>query len=587
MLPTVCAVTGAMMATEAIKLLTGVGEPLIGRVAVYDAMTGSTREIAYRRDPAATRPGSLEERTAMREPDPDRSVSAEQLAKLLAGPETAGIHETPPVLLDVRERPRHRSRPCRTRCSFPSASCPIEWASSTRRIGRRVLPPRGSIGAGPRRSREERIQSRPPSHRRARRVVGHRRPRDPEVLMPAAPQPRTAVAAHRSRVDALLAPLRARPVESVPLADALGRVMATELRSPGDLPPFRNSQMDGYAVRAADVVGATESEPVTLPVEREIAAARGNPGTLAPGTAIRIMTGAPLPEGADAVIPVEDTTAHAGTVAITRGRDAGDYVREAGSDLAAGEQLIPSGTRLASRHLAAIAAAGLNHALVRSLVRVAVVSTGSELVEPGEVLALGQLPDSNGVALRAAAQASGAHVVFVGRVHDDPAHLADTLARAVDSSAELILTSGGISMGDHEVVRDLLEPLGAHVDTLAMQPGGPQALARYLDVPVICFPGNPVSSQLSFELFVAPTLREVAALPAPTREHRALADPLRSIPGRRQFVRGRPLDGNLVATVAGPGSHLVAGLAASELIIEIPEDTVELAAGDSVETWYL
>jgi len=394
---------------------------------------------------------------------------------------------------------------------------------------------------------------------------------------------RTPVPAHRARVDTLLAPLRARPTETVPLLDALGRVTAHEVVSPIALPPFRNSQMDGFAVRAADVAAA----PVALPIAREIPAAAGEPGELKAGTAIRIMTGAAVPAGADAVVPIEDTEVDGGTVSIMRPRAAGEYVREAGSDLATGAALLPAGQRLASRHLAALAAAGLAAVAVRTPVAVAIISTGSELVEPGEPLGPGQIPDANGVALVAALRAAGAEVVAQGRVFDESAELAVAFDRAISAGAELLLTSGGISMGDHEVVRELLEPLGAHVDVLAMQPGGPQALATYRGIPVVCFPGNPVSSQLSFELFVAPLLRELAGLPAPRRESRVLDAAVLSIPGRRQFLRGRRLDGNRVATVSGPGSHLVAALAASDVIIEIPEDSVELAAGESVETWEL
>jgi molybdopterin molybdotransferase len=397
------------------------------------------------------------------------------------------------------------------------------------------------------------------------------------------PERRTPVADHVARVDALLAPLRTRGIERVPLLEALGRVTAVEIASPIALPPFRNSQMDGFAVRAADVAEA----PVSLPVAREIAAAAGDPGTLEPGTAIRIMTGAPIPVGADAVIPVEDTTIEGGTVAIARGREAGEYVREAGSDLAAGDLLLPGGLRLASRHLAALAAAGLDAVDVRAVVRVAVVSTGSELVSPGEPLGPGQIPDANGVALAAAVRAAGGDLVAMGRVFDEPATLAAAFDQSIGNGAELLLTSGGISMGEHEVVRELLEPLGAHVGVLAMQPGGPQALATYRDIPVVCFPGNPVSSQLSFELFVAPLLRELAGLPARRTERLVLDAAVRSVPGRRQFLRGRRLGGDRVATVSGPGSHLVAALAASDLIIDVPEDVVDLAAGDSVETWDL
>jgi molybdopterin molybdotransferase len=394
---------------------------------------------------------------------------------------------------------------------------------------------------------------------------------------------RTPVADHLARVESLLAPLRSRGTETLPLLAAMDRVTAAEIVSPIALPPFRNSQMDGFAVRASDVAGT----PVTLPVIREIAAAPGDPGRLEPGTAVRIMTGAAVPAGADAVVPVEDTTTEGETVTIIRSRDAGEYVRDAGSDLAAGAVLLPAGRRLASRHLAALAAAGLDTVEVLTQVRVAVISTGSELVAPGEPLGPGQIPDANGIALAAAVRAVGAELIAQGRVFDEPATLAAVFDEAIAAGAELLLTSGGISMGEHEVVRELLEPLGAHVDVLAMQPGGPQALATYRGVPVVCFPGNPVSSQLSFELFVAPLLRELAGMPSRRTETRRLAHPVTSIPGRRQFLRATRIDADRVATASGPGSHLVAALAASDVIIDVPEDVTGLAEGDPVETWEL
>ncbi|MFC5503283.1 gephyrin-like molybdotransferase Glp [Lysinimonas soli] len=394
---------------------------------------------------------------------------------------------------------------------------------------------------------------------------------------------RTSVDAHLARVLALLAPLRSRADELVPLPEALGRVTAADLVSPIDLPPFRNSQMDGFAVRAADVASA----PVSLPIAGEVAAAPGTPAALRPGTAVRIMTGAPVPEGADAIVPVEDALTTNESVSIARSRTVGEYVREAGSDLPAGSVVVPTGVRLASRHLGALAASGLASVPVRSRVRVAVLSTGSELVAPGSPLGPGQIPDANGVALAAAVRSAGAEVVLEGRVTDTAAELEALLEAALAVGADLVLTSGGVSMGEHEVVRELLEPHGAVVDVLAMQPGGPQALATWNGVPVVCFPGNPVSSQLSFEIFVAPSLRELAGLPAPVREPRVLESGLRSIAGRRQFLRGRRTRGGGVTTVAGPGSHLVAALAASDVLIVIPEDVVELGAGDSVETWEL
>ena len=397
------------------------------------------------------------------------------------------------------------------------------------------------------------------------------------------PGARTPVDDHTARVLEMLERLRARMPESVPLAEALGRVLAADVISPIDLPPFRNSQMDGYAVRAADVASA----PVSLPVVGEVAAAPGAPAALKPGTAVKIMTGAPVPEGADTIVPVEDTLFANDHVSIARGRAAGEYVRDVGSDLRAGDAILPRGAVLASRHLAALAAAGITEVGVAARVRVAVISTGSELVAPGQHLGPGQIFDSNGVAIAAAVRASGAEVVLEGRVSDDVDELEALLDAALAVDAELILTSGGISMGDHEVVRDLLEPLGAHIDVLAMQPGGPQELAHWHDVPVVSFPGNPVSSQLSFEIFVAPTLRELAGLPARVVETRVLDSAVRSIAGRRQFLRGKRTGRDGVTPVGGPGSHLVAALAASDVLIVVPEDLVELAAGDSVETWEL
>ncbi len=391
---------------------------------------------------------------------------------------------------------------------------------------------------------------------------------------------RIAVEDYAAIIADLLSALRERPGEPVPIALAADRVTATEVRSPIALPTFRNAQMDGFAVHVADL----RELPVVLPVLGEIAAGATDPAPLPAGAAIAIMTGAPMPPGADAVVPIEDTSAVEEGVRIERGRDAGDYVREEGSDIAAGAVLLPAGLRLASRHLAALAAANLVDVMVRARVRVAVVSTGNELVPPGTPLTSGRLPDANGIALAAAASAVGAEVVDLQLAGDDPVRLGAVFDRAIATGAELILTSGGISMGAHEPVRQLLEPLGATVGTVDMQPGGPQAHGRYRGVPVICFPGNPVSSQLSFALFVAPLLRELAARPPAARATRALAAPLQSISGRRQFLRGRLTDDGAVETVAGPGSHLVAALAAADVLIDVAAKVTSLPAGATVDT---
>ncbi len=403
---------------------------------------------------------------------------------------------------------------------------------------------------------------------------------------------RIPVDEHARFVRSLLSGLGARPTEPVPVAAALDRITASPVESPIDLPPFRNSQMDGFAVRAADIADV----PVELPIAGEVAAGPGVPQPLAPGTAVRIMTGAPLPDGADAVVPVEDTetgapgndTVHvggaAGAVRILRPRRAGEYVREAGSDLEAGADVLPAGLRLAPRHLAAAAASGLTELLVRERVRVAVVSTGSELVPPGAELRPGEIPDANGVALAAAVRSTGAVVVHEARVRDDVDRLRAELDAARDAGAELVLTSGGISKGAYEVVRELIEPLGGWVGSVAMQPGGPQATAAYRGMPVIGFPGNPVSAQLSFELFVAPTLRAIAGLPQARTAQLELAAPLVSVGGRRQFLRGRRAGDGRVEVVGGPGSHLVAALAASDVLIVVPEAVETLDAGAVVDT---
>ena len=370
--------------------------------------------------------------------------------------------------------------------------------------------------------------------------------------------------------------------ETLLLNDALGRVTASAVLSPLDLPLFRNSQMDGFAVRAADVA----TVPVTLPIVGEVAARAAAPASLEAGTAVKIMTGAVVPEGADAVIPVENTTVAGGQVTITRSREKNEYVRDRGSDVAAGDELLPAGRLLAARHLAVLAAAGIPSVTVRSQVRVAVITTGAELREPGEDVEPGQVYDANSTALVAAARAVGAVVTFVRRVVDEPALLLATLGEAV-SAADLVLTSGGISKGDYEVVRELLEPRGARVEHLAMQPGGPQATAVFDGVPVICFPGNPVSTQLSFEVFVAPVLRELAGFPSKRRYEAPLSAAVTSIDGKRQFLRGQRSSDGTVQVSSGPGSHLVAGLAAADVLLVIPEAVTSLEPGQMVEVWEL
>ena len=299
-------------------------------------------------------------------------------------------------------------------------------------------------------------------------------------------QRRASVDEHAKHIRELLSPALAWTAESVAVPDALGRVTAEAVASPVDLPLFRNSQMDGFAARAADLPGS-------FVVVGEIAARPTTPPALEPGTVVRIMTGAVVPDGADVVVPVEIAELDAGDdgdrVRLPASAS-GTYVRDRGSDLRTGDDLLPAGLRLGSRHLAVLAAAGITAVAVRSRVRVAIITTGAELIEPGATPTLGQVFDSNGTALDAASRATGAVVTSRAAVADDPAAFLTALTAAT-VDADLIITSGGISMGDHEVVREVLEPRGARVTTIAMQPGGPQATALFEGVPVVCFPGKP------------------------------------------------------------------------------------------------
>jgi molybdopterin molybdotransferase len=362
--------------------------------------------------------------------------------------------------------------------------------------------------------------------------------------------------------------------------------------------------MDGFAVIAADLASATSTAPVSLPIVGEVAARPGLPAPLARGTAVRIMTGALIPEGADAVVRIEEcliaaatdaatsdavhpaAATPAETVTLTRAPLVGEYVRDRGSDVRAGDQILPARKRLGSRHLAVLAAAGVTTVEVDALIRVAVITTGAELIGPGESPQPGEIHDSNNLAVTSAVQEAGATVSFSARVIDSTSALLTALRQAADGS-DLIITSGGISMGDHEVVRETLEPLGALVGHIRMQPGGPQATAVFEGVPVISFPGNPVSTQLSFAVFVAPLLRTAAGVGARPPVSRILRGALTSVPGKRQFLRGALASDGTVSVISGPGSHLVAGLATADVLIDVPEDATSVADGSTIEVWEL
>ncbi|WTB83453.1 molybdopterin molybdotransferase MoeA [Streptomyces cellulosae] len=430
--------------------------------------------------------------------------------------------------------------------------------------------------------------------------------------------PRTAEADHLWSVDEHLNDILAtvRPLDPIELnlLDAQGCVLVEDVTVPVSLPPFDNSSMDGYAVRVADVAGASEEYPASLEVVGDVAAGAADPVHVGPGQAARIMTGAPLPPGAETVVPVEWTDGGlgegpasgmrarslapegaGGQVSVYRPAPARAHVRAEGSDVRAGDRVLEAGTVLGPPQISLLAAVGRGTVRVRPRPRVVVLSTGSELVQPDEPLRPGQIYDSNSFALTAAARDAGAIAYRVGAVADDAETLRDTIEDQL-VRADLMVTSGGVSVGAYDVVKEALshagdedEPgSGVEFRKLAMQPGKPQGFGTVGPdhTPLLALPGNPVSSYVSFELFVRPAIRTLMGLKnvhrprvrAELRAEKALTSPK----GRRQFLRGRYADG-VVTPVGGAGSHLVAALARANALVVVPEDVEDVAPGTEVE----
>lgn len=323
-----------------------------------------------------------------------------------------------------------------------------------------------------------------------------------------------SVAEHQRIVAELI---RARPGATVPLAETLGLVLGADVVAPLSLPVFDNSAMDGYAVYADDTAAATTEQPVVLPVTEDIPAGRTDSLTLRPGTAHRIMTGAPLPAGATGIVPVEATDGGVDSVAIHQPAAPGRHIRRAGEDVAAGTTVLNAGAVLTPAALGLVAALGLAELTVTPRQRVLVISTGSELVAPGTELQPGQIYESNAVMLAAALREAGTQVLATQTAGDDIAQFNAVLDRYA-GDADLIITSGGVSAGAYEVVKDAFGRAGdAGVEfvKVAMQPGMPQGVGTVAGTTIVTLPGNPVSALVSFEVFIRPALR--AAMGCRTR----------------------------------------------------------------------
>lgn len=407
----------------------------------------------------------------------------------------------------------------------------------------------------------------------------------------------TSVEGHLAEILGTIVPLA--PAE-LSLGDAHGLVLAQDVAAASPLPSFDNSAMDGYAVRVEDVAAATEENPVTLPVVAEVAAGDTGAYALSPGTSIRIMTGAMLPHGTEAIVPVEWTDGGSARVSIRAEAEYGHAVRLAGGDAKAGEVLVTAGTRLRPMHVAVIAAAGRDAVLVQPRPRVVVLSTGSELAEPGTPIVPGRIWDSNSFMIAAAAREAGCLACRQAIVPDH----ADEVLPAIEDQlvrADLMITTGGVSMGgEHDVVKAALQRLGTIAfRKVAMQPGMPQGFGtiaaadpagEHRRVPIFTLPGNPVSAYVSFQVFARPAIGALQAYDRLGLESikAELTGPLRSPPGRRSFLRG-VLDRSrgLVTPLTGQGSHQVATLGKANALVVVPEPVVQMAAGDTAEVLVL
>jgi molybdopterin molybdotransferase len=391
--------------------------------------------------------------------------------------------------------------------------------------------------------------------------------------------------------ERILADVRPLSVERVPLRQSLGRVLATDVIAPVSLPPWDNSSMDGYAVRGVDVAGARPDAPAMLRVVGTIAAGGAAEHAVGPGEAVRIMTGAPLPAGADSVIRIEDTDGGTDRVAVRSARDAGRNVRPRGEDLARGAAAVTRGTLVGAAQLGVLASVGATHVEAYRRPRVGILSSGDELVDVDrfdEVVAGRRIVASNSYTLWALVRAAGAEPADLGLVADDPAAIRARLEQGL-ASCDVLLTSGGVSVGAFDFTREVVTALGAELRLwrVRMRPGAPLGFGLLRGTPWLGLPGNPVSAMVTFELFARPALRRMAGhrllfrRPVTVRvdEPITLAAPL------MHFMRAVAMPGTdgepMTARLTGPqGSGLLTSMERANALIVVPEDRRRVEAGE-------